>query len=244
MNLFPDQDNQNPLPDEAGQKTGGDSSSLVNAPSSNGDTSDTAGGFGGLKVSLMPSGEEEEGVSVRKWLIVLLAALLVETVAIGAGYLYMTNREAVLKERRTELEQAIELNDQNIASAEKIAVQASNFGKKAREAGDILDGHLIWTRFFQHVSRVTKPTVTYLNFSGDYASRTVAMDAVARTYRDVAEQIVALREDEAISKVITSSASARVNEVGEVEGVGFSLVLTVDEYLWQVNQPENNQSVE
>ncbi len=211
-----------------------DTSASSLPPPSSASANDISDGFSGsgLKVQLMPAGDEEDGGGMRRWLIILFGSLLVETLLIGGGYVYLVNQEQNFQNRRAELIKIIESKKQAIAEAEEDAVRVSLLGTKARHAEDLLDGHLRWTKFFEHLSSRTKKTVTYSSFAGDFASRTVALDASGDSYRDVAEQIVAWQEDDAVTNVITTSAAARLNDFGEIDGVGFSLVLTLEDYMW------------
>ncbi|MFH1046921.1 MAG: hypothetical protein V1738_01340 [Patescibacteria group bacterium] len=237
MNLIPSQNQPSSV------ASGNQPPVILNSDHQNQAVQESGESFGGLRVSLMPAGEEEAGGGIKRWLLALAIILFVETVLIGGGYLFMANKEADLQARRAELDQAIAASSQKIKETENVAVEASQFGKRARIADNLLDAHLRWTLFFEHLHRVTKPTVTFLNFSGDVASRTVSMDAYGLTYRDVAEQIVALREDDAVMQVITTSATARTNELGEIEGVGFSLVLVLEDYMWSPNVSDMTETI-
>ena len=233
MNLIPNAENLNPSGQDRPTR-GSDSGNPppVPPPAPQGKEAEESGSFGGLRVSLMPAGQEEETGSLRRWLIVLMAALLIETVAIGGGYLYMMNLEATTEERRTALEQNINDIASKIDAAEERANETARFSVRAKAAAEILEGHLYWTKLFQHLGSRTKPGVSYLNFSGDVDTHAVAMDALGTNYREVAEQIVALREDEVVESVVTTSASALTDAHGEMAGVSFSLLVTLKPEMW------------
>ena len=107
------------------------------------------------------------------------------------------------------------------------------FDSRVRVATELLDSHTYWTSLFEYLRGTTKPSVTYLNFSGDHASGMITIDAMGSSYRDVAEQIVILRENPMIEKVVSSSASASIDSVGNVLGISFGLVLKVKPEVWK-----------
>ncbi|MBU1029208.1 hypothetical protein KKE28_03335 [Patescibacteria group bacterium] len=247
MNLLSELDNQRISDGSPGDvaKPGAASSRDNNAPPPpikpvSPETEERGSSVGGLRVSLMPAGEEEEGGSVRRCIIILLALIFFETLAAGAGYLFMVNRETELKEKRAGLEQRANQLADKIKLAEGEAKEVAQFNTQADIAGKLLDNHLYWTEVFKHLSDQTKKSVRYINFAGDFSSRMISMDAVGRNYRDVAEQIMAFREDPTIMNVDTTSASARVNERGEIEGVSFSLVLTIKPEVWLATSENEN----
>ncbi len=193
-----------------------------------------SGGFmGGLRVSLMPSGEGEDAESLlRKRLVILFAVLIVETIVIGGVFLYVSRLEADKTAVRQELEASLAQVTDQIRQSEAETEEMTAFDARVRAATDLLDSHVYWTSLFDYLRSTTKPSVIFLNFAGDYNGAVVTLDAIAPTYRAVAEQIVILREDPMVDDVISSSASASINELGEVLGVSFGLVLKLNPVVW------------
>lgn len=132
---------------------------------------------------------------------------------------------AELTSRRTSVSAEIDESSDELA---KIAY----FMKQVSAVEETLDGHLRWSEFFGTLEELTVPNVHYLNFSGDAESGTVSVSAVARSYRDVAEQIVALRDDPRVRSVTVRAATAKVDEFGSVVGVTFALVLDFEKAVW------------
>lgn len=195
--------------------------------------SGTGGFMGGLKVSLMPSGEGEDTASdTRRRLVMMLAVLIAETVIIGGAFLYVSGKEAKAVARRQELEATLAQVTQQIKESEGGTKAMTLFDSRVRIATELLDEHIYWTGFFDYLRGITKPSVFFLNFSGEHVNGIVTLDAMGPTYRDVAEQIVILREEPMIEEVITSSASATISETGEVAGVSFGLVLKIKPDVW------------
>jgi Tfp pilus assembly protein PilN len=199
------------------------------------DVSFNKGAGGGLRISLMPTGLEDGGGNLRRWIVVLIILFLLETVVIGVGYLFLVKKETGLKERRGVLEQQIGQLAEDIKSTEIEAREVAQFNLRVDTANNLLDNHLYWTGIFKHLAEQTKKGVKYLNFAGDFASQTLTMDAIGRSYQEVAEQIVVFKEDPIIENVETTSAAARINERGEIIGVGFSLVLKLTPKIWLEN---------
>jgi hypothetical protein len=109
----------------------------------------------------------------------------------------------------------------------------TTFNTQVAAANAVLDGHLYWTSMFAYLESRTRPGVMYTNFAGDSASGILTLDAVGRSYRDVAEQIVAFREDPLIREVTARSASASIDATGSLTGVAFSVVLKIAPEAWE-----------
>lgn len=191
------------------------------------------GAFSGLRVSLMPS--ELEGKAppdLGRGLLVLGLVVIIETIAVGAGYFAVSRAIDGRIGRRGQLEAQLAQLNKDVAKQEAAAKEAAAYNGQVLAAQEALDNHVFWTKFFAFIEARTRPTIKYLNFSGDADSGIVTLDSVGRTYRDVAEQIVALKEDPMIIDVRTASASAKVDEKGEVTGVAFTMVLKLKPETW------------
>lgn len=195
-----------------------------------------SGFMGGLRVSLMPSGEEDEaGSDLRRKLVIMFAVLIVETVVIGGLFLFVAKKDADATVARQEMEAELIRVTQQIKESEADTKAMTLFDSRVRATTEILDGHVYWTSLFDYIRSKTKPSVLFTNFSGDQIGGVVTLDAMGPTYRDVAEQIVILRGDPMVEEVVSSSASASINEVGDVLGVTFGLVLKLKPDVWKPN---------
>jgi len=204
-------------------------------PPSPKDDPESSGFMGGLRVSLMPSAEgEEPGTNLRRQLVVFFVVLIVETLIIGGAFLFVTKKEADATAIRQGLEQELAGVTRQIQESEAGTKVMTLFDARVRVATDLLDNHAYWTSLFDYIRSKTKPSVIFMNFSGDRSSGMVTLDAMGASYRDVAEQIVILREDPMVKEVISSSASATVSETGEVLGVSFGLVLKLKPDVWKL----------
>lgn len=187
----------------------------------------------GLRVSLMPS--ELEGKAppdLGRGLLVLAFVLVIETVIIGTAYFFTSRAVDARVARQAALQTQIDELDKAVVAQEAAAKEAASYNGQVNAATEALDKHLYWTKFFALLEAKTRPTVKYLNFSGDADTGTVTLDAIGRTYRDVAEQIVALREDKAIADVRTTSAAAQITDTGEITGVSFTMVVRFKMEAW------------
>lgn len=195
--------------------------------------------FSGLRVSLMPS--ELEGKAppdLGRRLLILALVLVIETIAVGAGYFFVSRAIDARVAKRDELDGQIAQLTRDFAKQEETAAkEEAAYNGQVIAAKEALDNHVFWTRFFTFLESKTRPTVRYLNFSGDSDSGVVTLDAVGRTYRDVAEQIVALKEEPMIADVRTAAASAKVDEKGEINGVAFTMVLKLKPEAWLQPKP-------
>lgn len=198
--------------------------------------------FAGLRVSLMPSElEGRSGPDMGRGLMILALAIVVETVIIGAAYFFTARATDSRLAKRTELQSQVDQLDQEVAKQEKLAEEAAAYNGQVAAAKEALDKHVFWSRFFAALESKTHPTVKYLNFSGDADTGIVTLDAIGKSYLDVAEQIVAFKEYPLVQDVRTTSAAAKVSETGVVTGVSFTLVLKFKPEAWQL-KPEDRKA--
>ncbi|HTM68433.1 MAG TPA: hypothetical protein VL426_03980 [Candidatus Binatia bacterium] len=198
--------------------------------------------FAGLRVSLMPSElEGRTGPDMGRGLMILGLVLVVETIIAGALY-FMTARATDARiAKRDELQTKVDDLDKQVAAQETLAKEAAAYNGQVAAAKEALDKHLFWSRFFAALESKTHPTIKYLNFSGDSDSGIVTLDALGKSYLDVAQQIVAFKEYPLVSDVRTTSAAAKISEKGEVTGVSFTLVLKFKPEVWQL-KPEDRKA--
>lgn len=197
------------------------------------DAGSFGGGIGGLRVSLMPS--EIEGKAppnLRKRVILLALTLVVETLALGIGYFVLLGVARSRTEEGTELAAQRSTLMLAVQKKEGAAKEAVLWNAQRIAAKESLDGHVYWTALFGFLEAKTLPSVRYNSFGGDAANGTITLDARANSYRDVAEQIVVFRNEPAVLDVRTTSASAQVNELGEIVGIAFSMSVRIDPALW------------
>lgn len=170
---------------------------------------------------------------LRKRVLMFIFALVIEVLVIGGAYVYVVQ----LSEQQETAFEGLQRRSQVVAAVidekREAAKDMANFDTQARAVEASLKTHPTWTSFFDIIESRTKPNVKYQNFVGDSDSGIVSLSATGKTFRDVAEQIVALREHPQVRSVQTNSAAARTNELGEVVGVTFSMIVTMDLDAWR-----------
>lgn len=183
----------------------------------------------------MPTAAElaQNPPDLKKRLMILGLVLVVETIILGGVYLYLasTSKTALAKRNAAEQELLMAMQKSKEIKEDVLNTVIYNTQTKAVEAA--LDEHIRWSKLFTFLEERTKPTVKYLDLSGDYSAGTASLSATGLSYRDVAEQIVIFREDPLVKSLVTTGASATVDEDDVVKGVSFSLSLTLDKKLWQ-----------
>ncbi|KPJ85507.1 hypothetical protein AMJ57_02910 [Parcubacteria bacterium SG8_24] len=187
----------------------------------------------GLRVSLMPAeGRKERPPDTGRRALILVLVLIVETIVIGSLYFLTIQRTSVMESEKAKYEEEMTQLNQQIGTAVEEARDMRIFGVQMGAVQQALDSHVYWTKAFDFLAANTHPSVRYVNFTGDSRTRVIVVDAVGGSYKDVAEQIVIMRESPSVESVQTSSAAARVSEVGEIEGVSFSMVLRLSPEVW------------
>lgn len=175
----------------------------------------------------MPSDFEGKAPpDLGRGILVFALVLVLETIAIGTGYFFLARNVAVRETEKAALLAKITESETKAKAEESAAKDAAAYRSQMAAAKAALDEHVYWTTFFAFLESRTRPTVQYINFSGDADSGAVTLDANAKTYRDFAEQILVFRDDPLVTSVRTSSAAADVDEAGNVNGVNFTLVVT------------------
>jgi hypothetical protein len=193
--------------------------------------------FSSLRVSLMPSDLEGAARPNLGWRLLVFTVVVVAETAVIGGLYYLTSQTVTAATAKRDAVLAdIDSADKSVASRQATIADAADYAYQVADAGATLDAHLYWTDFFAFLEKRTLPDVTYANFSGDAGSGTVTLEADATSYRDAAEQIVALREDPSVISVLSDAAAAKVDEKGNVLGVSFTMVVKCKPEVWMMPQ--------
>jgi len=174
-----------------------------------------------------------EGPNFGRRLFALILVLILVTLAIGGANFYLSgeiSNKTVVREQKWARVEALTkvLQESKVASAEAI-----DFERQAKVVAETLDAHVYWTNFFTFLESVTKETVIYDKFSGDVENSLFTVDAVAKSYRDMAEQVVNIKDHPAIVSVKVSSASEKLGQNGAIEGIFFSLIVKAKPDVWK-----------
>jgi hypothetical protein len=190
--------------------------------------------FTGLRVSLMPS-EMEGGASpdLKRGLLIIALVIIVETIIIGGVNLWVMQNTSKKVAERDELNQRIAALNQTVADRGKEMSSVIDMDRQIQASLENLNQHVYWSSFFSFLEDNARPNVRFTRFTGDVDSSMFTIDILGKSYRDVAEQIVVLRENPSVMYVRATSASARVGQAGEVEGVTSSLVIKLKPEVWR-----------
>jgi hypothetical protein len=190
--------------------------------------------YAGLRVSLMPS-EIEGGAApdLRRGALILFLVLIFETIIIGGVNFWLMQNTAKRVAERDQLNQRITAVNKIVTDQGKEMSAVIDLDRQIQTTLDNLGQHVYWTKFFRFLEDNARPNVRFMRFSGDVDSGMFSIDILGKSYRDVAEQIVVLRENPMTLNVRATSASARIGQAGEVDGVASSLVIKIKPEVWR-----------
>ncbi len=196
--------------------------------------------LGGLRVSLIPaemSGQAQ--MDLRRSLIILGLIVITEILLIGGVYVSLAYTANARREEINSLKTELANAKRDNSSLEGTAESAATLGMQTVAAAKLLDNHVYWTGFLTLLERNTMLGVSYLNISADVGTRVLMADCLARDYEEAASQMVHFRNSPDVEEATFSSLTARVNAVGEVEGVSFSVSLKLKPESWRLAQSES-----
>lgn len=137
------------------------------------------------------------------------------------GYFNAKNLKPV-QDRLIAINQEISLLEQNSPAL-------ATFQNTLSSLAHLLTSHLYWTRFLEKLEEVTLKDVQYDSLSVSFVSDGLTLNGIARTYRDIGNQIRAFQNESAtFPSVSVHTANAIVDQGGQVTGVNFTLSLTVN----------------
>jgi len=192
------------------------------------------GGQSALRVSLMPTElAGREGPNLGRRLAIFALVLIVLTLVIGGFNFYLSSEIAKKSDEREQLWKKVDALAETLKTGKAASTEAVDFERQAKVAAETLDAHLYWTSFFDFLESITKATTIYEKFSGDAENSLFTVDVIAKSYRDMAEQMVIMQEQPMIASVKVSGASEKIGQTGTVEGIFFSLVAKVKPDVWK-----------
>jgi len=190
-------------------------------------------GFSGLRVSLMPSETDGgKGPDLRRGLLILAFVLVIEMIAIGGVDFWLAQDTAKRQAERAGLDSRIVADKKMIEDQGKLLAAAIDLDRQVRAVKEGLTQHVYWTQFFDFLEANSRPNIHFLRFSGEAESGIFSVDVLGRSYRDIAEQIVGLKENPDVASVRATSASARTNQNGEIDGVSTTMMVKVKPGVW------------
>lgn len=182
----------------------------------------------------MPS-ETEGGTApdIKRGLLILVLVIIVETIIIGGVNFWVLQTTSKKVAEREELNQRIAALNQTVVERGKDMSGVIDMDRQIQASLENLNQHVYWSNFFSFLEDNARPNVRFTRFSGDVDSSMFTIDILGKSYRDVAEQIVVLRENPSVLYVRATSASARIGQAGQIEGVTSSLVIKLKPEVWR-----------
>lgn len=178
-----------------------------------------------LGVTLMPKekvSKEEARWPKQKIALIVIAILL--AVTLGVSYAVMKQYQSQADLELQKVESDLGDMDQKIKNLDAEKNQAQIFQRQLKAADKLLEEHIYWTNFFSFLEKNTVAGVYFVNMVGGSDGQ-IVLSGVAKSYKDIARQIVSFRTDDSVSRVSILSASASVDSEGNVAEVDFDAKL-------------------
>ncbi len=182
----------------------------------------------------MPS-EAEGGKApdLRTRALILVLALVIETIVVGGVNFYLMRDAAKKKTEAAELSKQTVVIAKQAADLEKSLSDSLLFDRQVSAVKDGLDRHIYWTKMFDILAKGSLSNVVFQNFSGDTDASMVTIEALGKSYQDVAEQIVAFKNNPLVAQLRTSAVSVRESQGGTFAGVHLTMFIKFKPEAWQ-----------
>ncbi len=184
----------------------------------------------GLRVSLIPTMRQEGAGFIRnQWKKTLAfgAGVLVLLLVGTTGTLWYVHAEKGKTEALIAQGQAAQ---ESLASMRQSLDGARLFAKQVQTLQVLLDGHLAWSQFFALLEKNTHQDIAYVQIATD-GLNTVLLQADARSYRVIAEQVQHLSEVQGIEEVHVSGITTELGPTGALKGVHLLLTIRFNPHL-------------
>ncbi len=176
-------------------------------------------------ITLMPA---ELAVSAEvkrtKQMTILVAVVIILGVIFGGTFGILKWYDRKVAADLEKVKKDLAAVEQQIKNLDEKKNQAQTLQRQFKVADEILAQHVYWTNFFALLEKNTVSDVYFLNLVGG-SNGQITLSAVAKSYKAVAEQIVAFKEEENVEKVSITSASASIGPLGEILEVNFDAKL-------------------
>lgn len=170
-------------------------------------------------------------VDWRKKIFILISAVLAPIFLISlvyAGLVYF--QKSNLSQIENQAAEFGEL-DEKIKQAEEGIDEVTELQSRLKMIEPIFAKHIYWTNFFKFLEDNTIPDLYYAAFSGD-TSGSYALDARAKKYKNIAEQINLLRKNEKISEVKSMGGELFTNDQTGQKGVKFNINFNISKNIF------------
>ena len=162
----------------------------------------------------------------HKKIIIFINAILIPVFLIAVIYLgfmyYQKQTQLKIEEQAKKLD---ELKTE-IKQAETDLKEITDFQAKLKIVSQIFSEHIYWTNFFKFFEDYTIKDVYYAGFSGD-TSGDYLLDAIAKRYSNISEQVNILKNNEKITDVRTVGGEAISNDEAGEDSIKFNLNISI-----------------
>lgn len=172
----------------------------------------------GIRVSLIPH-SDDPGIGATqnggKTFFVLFGILLLSVLGVSAAVGWYTYTQKMATETLLVREKEIV---QTGAAASSAVEAARVFAKQVNTLRTLVAGHLVWSNFFAMLEKNTHQDIVYTQVATEGLD-TVLLQAEARSYRAIAEQVQHFSLVDGIEEVRVSGITADMAPTGALKGV-------------------------
>lgn len=148
-------------------------------------------------------------VRIQLWLRikVLLILVLIFLVIFSIGFIVCKWQKIKLMDRYNQLAGSISQTEAEINSFSTESGQAESLRDRAKVLQLLLKNHLYWTGFLDKLEHATAKNVLYTSLVAESGGGEVVLTATAKSYEDVAEQLLLFQQADFVESVEINSAS-------------------------------------
>ena len=136
-------------------------------------------------------------------IIPLISAILAPIVAVAAIYYGIAFYQKSNQLKNLEQVQKFKELERTIIREETGIKEINVFGDKLKTVNQIFGQHLYWTNFFKFLEDNTRQNVYFTGFTGDTGG-SYALEALAASYGDIAEQVKVFKNNKYVTQVEAS----------------------------------------
>lgn len=179
-----------------------------------------------VRVSLLPQETVSGTDTTRQWQRILLLAFaaVILLIGISAGYFWFRANQfkTVSASRAVDLENTLK----QAKDAEELASQVGNIGQLIGLAKSTLQNHVAGERILEILEATTLPLTTFEQIAAD-AKGTLVLQGQAKDFDTLTRQILIWHESDTIASARVSGIGTKLDKVGNIEGVDFTVTLVV-----------------
>lgn len=124
----------------------------------------------------------------------------------------------------TDLDGRLASQNQERQQFESASANMAAFSKQSSLAGNLISGHLFWSKAFSKLQSISQPQLQMSSFSASAAKKEMVIAARAPNYTTIARQIAAFVSDDSIKDITLTNAKA-----SNLGGLEFGIKIEFDE---------------